>query len=262
MIYRKKNLQRKKNCLRKISSNHIFATVIKQALLDLADPKPGMIIADAGCGLGDTTFRLAKYVGNTGKVIGFDNSKLFVENAKKALESQHKDLLDVVSFDVADIFNLGYHNDMFDIIICERVMQHLEKYEDALKQLIRILKPNGRLIIQDPSWKTLLFSGPNEIICQKLSETALHRIQNPNMGMQMPVILNKLGLKEVHLKAAAWHCEKLEDCCAWNPDSILTPTGTLWTPEEGKLWYKEILDANSKGIFFSSLTIFCTVGLK
>jgi len=206
----------KKRLLELIGANKIFATTIKKALLDLADIKPSMIVADAGCGLGDTSFSMAKYVGKTGKIIGFDHAKLFVDAANNTLNSKHKDLADIIEFEAGDMFNLKYADNTFDVIVCERVMQHLENYEAALNSLIRVLKPGGRLVVQDPCWTTLVFSGADEIICHKLASHALNVIRNPRMGMQMPVILKKLGLTNVHIQPATWYCENLADCVAFN----------------------------------------------
>jgi len=218
-------------------------------------------IADAGCGLGDTSFRLAKSCDNV-NIIGFDNSKLFIKNAINTLNSQHKDLADRITFEEGDIFKLKYPDATFDVIICERVLQHLEAFEDALTELLRILKPGGRLVVQDPCWTTLSFSGPSENICAKLQTNVLNVIRNPRIGIQMPIILKRRGLTNVRVHPVAWYCDRLEDCCVWNPETTLLESNKLWTVEEGKLWWQEVIEANSKGYFYASLSIFCTLGHK
>jgi len=78
----------------------------------------------------------------------------------------------------------------------------------------------------------------------------------------MPIIFKRCGLNNVSIHPVAWYCDHLEDCCAWNPEVTLLGSNKLWTVEEGKLWWQEVKEVNSKGYFYASLTLFCSVGTK
>jgi ubiquinone/menaquinone biosynthesis C-methylase UbiE len=49
-----------------------------------------------------------------------------------------------------DIQNLSFPNAQYDLILCNHVIEHVPKDEMALKEISRILKPNGKAIITIP----------------------------------------------------------------------------------------------------------------
>ncbi len=50
----------------------------------------------------------------------------------------------------ADICNLPFENDTFDVILCNHVLEHIPDDTKAMQELYRILKPNGWGIFQIP----------------------------------------------------------------------------------------------------------------
>ena len=51
-----------------------------------------------------------------------------------------------------DIFNANYENNFFDTILMFHVLEHLDDPVKTLKEIRRILKPNGKLIISTPDF--------------------------------------------------------------------------------------------------------------
>lgn len=49
-----------------------------------------------------------------------------------------------------DITNISSAADSFDLIICYHILEHIVEDIKAMKELHRVLKPNGRLLIQTP----------------------------------------------------------------------------------------------------------------
>ena len=54
-----------------------------------------------------------------------------------------------------DLTNLSFKDNKFDLIICYHVLEHIKKDTKAMKEIYRVLKPNGTAILQVP------FSGKN-----------------------------------------------------------------------------------------------------
>ena len=50
----------------------------------------------------------------------------------------------------ADITNIPFKNDSFDVIICLHVLEHIVEDQKAMKELYRVLKPGGWGILQSP----------------------------------------------------------------------------------------------------------------
>lgn len=49
-----------------------------------------------------------------------------------------------------DILNINYPENSFDLVICNHVLEHIEDDFQAMKELFRVLKPNGNAILLVP----------------------------------------------------------------------------------------------------------------
>lgn len=57
-------------------------------------------------------------------------------------------ILPNINISSGDAHNLTYRDDMFDVVTMISVIEHVEKPEQALKEAVRVLRPDGELIIQ------------------------------------------------------------------------------------------------------------------
>ena len=96
---------------------------------------------DAGTGAGALALGLAPLVG---EVVGCDIVPELLAEARKLAAD-----LTNVSFIDGDIFALPFEDASFDIVGTIRTLHHLDRPEHALKELVRVTKPNGRLLIID-----------------------------------------------------------------------------------------------------------------
>ena len=106
--------------------------------------KDGDNILDVGCGNG----RLLKLFANKKiNYLGIDNSKKLINLAKINKQSS----INNAQFIIGDILKLDKINQTnFDYIFCIAVLHHIPGHDlqiDALKQLKKKLKPNGKIII-------------------------------------------------------------------------------------------------------------------
>ena len=112
--------------------------------------KTGTVVLDAGCGSGRHLRALAKLPGL--KIVGIDRNPSDVKDAVAAL----KEMPDAQSrdFDVTcgDITMLPFASESFDCVICSEVLEHIPEHEAALKELIRVLKPKGNLVVSVPRY--------------------------------------------------------------------------------------------------------------
>ena len=50
-------------------------------------------------------------------------------------------------------YSLPFPNDTFDLVVCSEVLEHLHEYDDAVKEIFRVLKPRGKFYASVPaSW--------------------------------------------------------------------------------------------------------------
>jgi len=123
--------------------HRVYASGSLQALLE-AGLAQGMTVADFGCGTGNVTRMLASRVGPTGNVTGID---LHAEQLQQARElcADHEN----VGFLAADACHTGLERSSFDLVYCRFLLLHLPNPVACLREMRRVLKPGGILIVED-----------------------------------------------------------------------------------------------------------------
>jgi SAM-dependent methyltransferase len=112
-------------------------------------------VLDAGCGLGLALIGCAKEL-TRGKAVGIDlwaakdlsNNKAGATLANAAAEG----VADRVEVETADITKLPFCDSAFDAVISMTVIHNIdspEKRDQALRELVRVLKPGGRIALFD-----------------------------------------------------------------------------------------------------------------
>ncbi len=66
------------------------------------------------------------------------------------IEYTTTDLLSPLADVKADICNLPFYDNQYDIILCNHVLEHIPDDTKAMQELFRVLKPNGMAILQIP----------------------------------------------------------------------------------------------------------------
>lgn len=115
--------------------------------LQLAKLQPGDAILDVGCGTGKLIFVAEKVVGLAGTAVGLDVEAGMIAQAKASVAKAHSR----ATFDVASITQIPYPDNSFDVVTSSLVYHHLSQTEKVtgLQEVVRVLKPNGRLLIVD-----------------------------------------------------------------------------------------------------------------
>ena len=127
----------------------------------------GSTILDAGCGTGLSSYLLAK----AGfKVVGTDISELFLSRGIKKYKGQKG-----LSFKVCDAAEMPFPNQSFDAVCSYDLLEHVVDVAAVLKEMSRITKKGGLVIISatnhlDPvvhfknviKWKRKIFYKPWE----------------------------------------------------------------------------------------------------
>jgi ubiquinone/menaquinone biosynthesis C-methylase UbiE len=112
--------------------------------------KPNDFVLDAGCGLGRHLRHLARIPGL--KIFGIDKDTWALRETGKAMESQPDALSKDYLVSIADINKLPFADASFDCIICSEVLEHIPDHKNAIKELDRILKPQGTLAVSVPRY--------------------------------------------------------------------------------------------------------------
>jgi sterol 24-C-methyltransferase len=104
---------------------------------------PGLWVLDAGCGEGDVAIRMATEFGL--HVEGVDLLELSLDKARK--KARRRGLEQLLRFHRMDYANLSFPDQTFDGAYTMETLVHAFDHERALQELLRVLKPGGKLAL-------------------------------------------------------------------------------------------------------------------
>ena len=120
----------------------------------------GMKVLDIACGTGDFSIAIAEEMVrrakrchqkgiDTGHVTGLDLSAGMLEVMCKKVEA--KGLQDMISYEVGDCEHLRFEDGAFDRVTVAFGVRNFENREACLKEMLRVLRPGGELVILELS---------------------------------------------------------------------------------------------------------------
>ncbi len=118
-----------------------FTEEMRDAAIALAGLTPEMVVADVGTGTG---FVIAGLAGKVAKVYGFDESPEMLAVAERNLA-----VFNNVTFQEAPGSALPMPDKSMDAVFGNMYLHHDPDPPKAIKELFRVLKPNGRLVLTD-----------------------------------------------------------------------------------------------------------------
>jgi len=112
--------------------------------VEFAKPQAQEIVLDVACGPGAFVLAVAPRVRFA---LGID---LTPEMLRQARQFQAEKQIANVAFARGDADSLPFPDASFDLVSCQHAFHHITKPEPVLQEMIRVTKPEGRLLILDP----------------------------------------------------------------------------------------------------------------
>src|SRR5690606_6792552 len=168
--------------------------------------KKGMTVLDVGCGTGSISKDIANIVGDSGKVIGIDNTEKFIISGKETYgNTQNLHLIH------ADFFSFETQ-EKFDLIASARTLQWLNNPKEALLKMKSLLKPNGIISILYYNHNKLEWNPERpgsmkefyKIFLQWRSEAGM----NNNMADDLPGLMKEIGMVHIEVLNSDEHYKK------------------------------------------------------
>ncbi|HGD4214643.1 TPA: class I SAM-dependent methyltransferase [Streptococcus agalactiae] len=103
-----------------------------------------MNVLELACGSGQLSFNLSKYAKNW---IGTDFSEQMILEARKRGENEN------LTFEVADATSLSFSDGEFNCVVIANALHIMPEPDEAMREIYRVLKPNGILSAPTFLWK-------------------------------------------------------------------------------------------------------------
>ncbi|EGW34174.1 uncharacterized protein SPAPADRAFT_59610 [Spathaspora passalidarum NRRL Y-27907] len=138
-----------------ISDTHAWRTVANSSEFVVKVLKPNFKVLDAGCGPGSITIDFAANYLPQGSIVGIEPTQELIDTANVNKEKYGKPL-DNLSFIKGSIYELPFKDNTFDLVHVQQVIIHLQDPIRALKELKRVVKPNGFVCVRDADLSSFL----------------------------------------------------------------------------------------------------------
>ncbi len=223
-------------------------------------------LLDVGCGLGEAALALAEDLDDRGQVVGIDASEQMLRVARTNARSARCR----VRFTVGDARSLDESDDSFDAVRSERTLQWLADPAAAVAEMVRVVRPGGRVSLIDTDWSTFrLEVGDDAITALVRDAMRTERNRASNVGRRLHHLVGAAG------SVPFARTEATQTWTTWAPDATPAPlgcfsmesladdlidTGRLATAD--RQWFvSTIRDAAKRGEFWMTLTMFAVVAV-
>ena len=134
----------------------------KRMTIEMSGVRPGNKVLDIAGGTGDLAAKFSRIVGKDGYVVLADINESMLKVGRDRL--MDLGVVDNVKFSQSDAQYLPFPDNTFDVITIAFGLRNVTDKELALKSMLRVLKPGGRLLV-------LEFSKPGNPVLSKIYDT-------------------------------------------------------------------------------------------
>ncbi len=173
----------------------------RRIIADLALPA-GSRGLDVGCGVGLYALWLAEAVGEGGRVVAIEPEPAKVEAARALVADEAAGQR--VAFEQGDATAIPLPDGSVDWVWCGDVLHHIVETERALRELLRVLRPGGRVIVKESQVFSAMFLPGHPELERRIQLAEIRRTLDEGAGRSFqerrqttPASLRAVGLGSV-----------------------------------------------------------------
>lgn len=155
----------------------------------------GQTILDLGCGPGFCTKEMAYIVGNTGKVIGIDRSKAYIDFLNQTGKLHNLPMQGIA----ADFDDMQLEPNSLDGVYSRWALAWVANPNEVLAKVYKALKPGGKLVTHEyVEWRTHSIEPHKPHITKAIQAALLSFKEQPgdiDVGRFIPKMVSDLGMK-------------------------------------------------------------------
>ncbi|WP_026924563.1 class I SAM-dependent methyltransferase [Glycomyces arizonensis] len=196
--------------------SHTWRTAENSAAYLLPSLRADHKVLDVGCGPGTITADLAAIVVE-GHVTAVDHAEGILSKAAEHAEGRG---IENIGFEVADVHDLRFEDDAFDVVHAHQVLQHVGNPVQALREMKRVTKPGGVVAVRDSDYAAFIWYPESKGLSEWLDlyeRVARGNGGEPDAGRRLKSWALEAGFEEEQIEATS-------------------ATWTFSTPEERDWW--------------------------
>ena len=230
----------------------------KRLMMQRSAVTSGDAVLDVGCGPGSDLFDIVERVGPAGRLVGLDASEVMIVEARRRAKERGLP----VTFEVGEATALPFPDGTFDVCRAARLLEHLADPAAALSELVRVTRPDGRIVVFDFDWDTLVIDHPDKQTTRTVVLSYSDSIRNGWIGRQLPRLIREqhLDLLSIDPLQVFVHYA-LAELFLGSHLVALQEDETL-RPEQAQQWWAHLQRADTDGTLLVSFTAFVVVGAK
>jgi arsenite methyltransferase len=247
---------------RRLERSYMTPDIVRQreVTLGLLALKPGESVVDIGSGPGFLCESMADAVGDKGRVVGLDISDDLLASA------QQRNARPQLTYRKSDAVALDVPDAAFDVAVSTQVFEYVADCDRALREMSRVLKPNGRALVVATDWDSVVWRSSDRQRMQAMLAAWEGHCADPRLPRTLGPRLRAAGfnITAVHghpiintrLGADTYSQGIMELMAAF----VRKRQGDMATQADA--WLGDLRDLEAQGAYFFSLTRFLFVAVK